>query len=233
MILEAAMVRQARLLLAGTKPQKAQIKSHSKNRPILMPSSLDVLFNPEKITYTRDVIYEHTPMPDEVTGGRMNYVGGSGAKLTMELFFDTTDTGSDVREYTDFLIFHTIRDKDSGQPPLVEFVWGDFTKKYQKFKAVIADMDVDFTWFLADGKPVRAETRLILKEPDEALAGQNPTSRGEARKIWVVVEGQTLDWIAFQEYGDSAAWRHIAAINNLTNPMRLRPGQVLKLTPLA
>ena len=232
MILEAALVRQARLMLAGTKPQKAQLKSHSDNLPLLMPSKLDVTFNPEKISYTRDIIYEHTPIPDEETGGRMNYVGGSGAKMTMELLFDTSDTGSDVRDYTDWLIFHSIRDEDTGQPPLVQFVWGDFTRGYQKFKAVIADMDIDFTWFLADGKPVRAETRLTIKEPDEATQGQNPTSRSQARKIWTVVEGQTLDWIAFQEYGSSAAWRHIAQTNNLQNPMRLRPGQVLKLVPL-
>jgi nucleoid-associated protein YgaU len=41
-----------------------------------------------------------------------------------------------------------------------------------------------------------------------------------------------LDWIAYQEYGDAAAWRHIAEVNNLHNPLSLVPGQLLKLTPL-
>jgi hypothetical protein len=232
MIFEAALARKARLLVAGTKPQKAQIKSYSKNRPALMPASLDVIFNPEKISFSRKILYDETPNPNSKTGGHMTYKGGSGATLTMSLFFDTTDTGSDVREYVDFLTFHTVRDKDTGQPPLVEFVWGDFTKNYQKFKAVICSLTTDFTWFLADGKPVRAEVSVTFKEPDQETKGQNPTSRSEARKIWVVVEGQTLDWIAFQEYGSSDAWRHIARTNNLANPMRLRPGTMLKLTPL-
>ncbi len=48
----------------------------------------------------------------------------------------------------------------------------------------------------------------------------------------MVHEGQTLDWIAYQEYGDPAYWRHIAETNDLANPKDLRPGQVLKLTPL-
>jgi nucleoid-associated protein YgaU len=47
-----------------------------------------------------------------------------------------------------------------------------------------------------------------------------------------VVEGQTLDWIAYQEYGSPAAWRHIAETNSLDDPMNLTPGQILKLTPL-
>ena len=101
MILEAAMQRQARLMLAGLTPQKAKFVNLNKWNPLT--NTMRVTFNPNHIQYTRDIIYEHTPMPDFDTGGRMNYVGGSGGKLTMELFFDTTDTGDDVREYTDFL----------------------------------------------------------------------------------------------------------------------------------
>ncbi|NJM39843.1 MAG: LysM peptidoglycan-binding domain-containing protein [Anaerolineae bacterium] len=44
--------------------------------------------------------------------------------------------------------------------------------------------------------------------------------------------GETLDYIAYQHYGDAAQWRHIAQANNLLNPKNLRPGLVLKLTPL-
>jgi nucleoid-associated protein YgaU len=47
-----------------------------------------------------------------------------------------------------------------------------------------------------------------------------------------VSEGQTLAWIAYQEYGDSGYWRHIAETNDLADPLDLRPGQVLKLVPL-
>jgi len=73
---------------------------------------------------------------------------------------------------------------------------------------------------------------VTFSETGEQKKAQNPTTRTEARKIWVVHEGQTLDWIAYQEYGDPAYWRHIAETNNLANPMDLRPGQALKLTPL-
>lgn len=61
---------------------------------------------------------------------------------------------------------------------------------------------------------------------------QNPTSYTEPRKTWVVREGERLDWIAYQEYGDPGYWRHIAEANNLANPFDLQPGLVLQLTPL-
>jgi len=48
----------------------------------------------------------------------------------------------------------------------------------------------------------------------------------------VVGAGETIDWIAFQEYGDPAEWRHIATTNNLLNAKDLTPGSVLKITPL-
>jgi nucleoid-associated protein YgaU len=41
-----------------------------------------------------------------------------------------------------------------------------------------------------------------------------------------------LDWIAYQEYGAPAYWRHIAETNNLDDPKALYPGQILKLVPL-
>ena len=39
-------------------------------------------------------------------------------------------------------------------------------------------------------------------------------------------------WIAYKEYGDPNHWRHIAQANGITNPMALRPGQVLNIVPL-
>jgi len=49
----------------------------------------------------------------------------------------------------------------------------------------------------------------------------------------VVMPGETIDGIAFSEYGDSKRWRAIADFNNLDNPLRLRIGQRLALPPLS
>ena len=62
--------------------------------------------------------------------------------------------------------------------------------------------------------------------------GQNPTTVGKpGYKRRMVKQGDTLDWIAFEEYGDAAMWRLIAETNDLDNPKILRPGQILSISP--
>jgi nucleoid-associated protein YgaU len=75
----------------------------------------------------------------------------------------------------------------------------------------------------------------FLQAKDEGrYPGQNPTTKGNpGYRRRVVREGDTLDWIAFDEYGDSALWRYIADVNNLDNPMSLLPGQVLAIAPIS
>ena len=41
-----------------------------------------------------------------------------------------------------------------------------------------------------------------------------------------------LDLLAFEAYGDATQWRLLAAANQITDPLHLRPGQVLLLPPL-
>jgi nucleoid-associated protein YgaU len=48
----------------------------------------------------------------------------------------------------------------------------------------------------------------------------------------VIKQGETLDFIAAEEYGEARHWRYIAATNNINDPLRLRPGTVLSLPPL-
>jgi nucleoid-associated protein YgaU len=51
-------------------------------------------------------------------------------------------------------------------------------------------------------------------------------------KQWTVRDGDTIDWIAYSEYGDSKMWRYIADVNGLDDPSRLRTGQKLSIAPL-
>jgi nucleoid-associated protein YgaU len=55
---------------------------------------------------------------------------------------------------------------------------------------------------------------------------------GRPQKIRTVLPGETIDAIAFAEYGDASRWRAIADFNHLDNPLRLRVGQQLALPPL-
>lgn len=111
-------------------------------------------------------------------------------------------------------------------PPICKFVWGNFS-----FVAIMDSVNVEYMMFRPDGTPIRAKAKIKMTQIEEEsfYPPQNPTSRSAPRKVWIVQEGQRLDWIAYQEYGSSAMWRYIAEINKLDNPMQLRPGQILNL----
>jgi LysM repeat protein len=198
--------------------------------------SVTCQFNPDTFQLQRTVEWNtKTSIGGDVS--ELEFKGGKGHEMgPIELIFDTTATGGDVRDEYAALIEMTQIDQDNtnsttgqGEPPLCRFQWGSFLS----FTAVVTKLTQTFTMFDPDGLPLRAKVGVTLLEVPESLSAQNPTSRSDPRKVWVVEEGQTLDWIAHQEYGDSAQWRHIAETNDLLNPRDLQPGQILKLVPLS
>jgi hypothetical protein len=209
--------------------QKARIVSV--NDP---SKSVTCHFNPDSFTLERTIDWNDAgSIGDDAS--MVSFAGGRASDLKLDFLFDTTDTGKDVRDTYKMLIELSMVDPNKkntktgkGEPPLCRFEWGRFLT----FTAVISSLSQKFTMFKPDGTPLRAEVGVSFKQVEEGARPQNPTTRTESRKVWVVLEGQTLDWIAYQEYGDSAYWRHIAETNHLANPLDLRPGQVLKLVPL-
>jgi nucleoid-associated protein YgaU len=197
-----------------------------------VPIPFPIFFNPEKLSFSKgakwtgDVTTERSaPVP--------TFDGGEPEKLTLKLFLHSSFLPMGIPAYM-FIIKQLIKKPKIllDQPPLVRFAWG-FT---QSAISYIESLDYEYTLFTPGGVPIQGELTLRLVEYDMAWWANlpiNPTSRSEARKTWVVTEGETLDWIAFQEYGDAVHWRHIANVNHLANPMKLRSGQILKLTPLA
>ena len=187
-------------------------------------------FNPKEVTLSKRVKWDKQQTAERDVPG-IDYGGGDSTTLKMTLFFDTSEEGTDVSLYTSKLI--GLVKKVSKQPPVCTFRWG-YSTMYS-FDVVVESVDLTFTMFQPNGRPIRAKAEVSMLEyagPGEKQTSQNPTSRSLPRKVWTVVEGETLDWIAYQEYGNSAHWRHIADTNDLDNPKDLRPGQVLSLPPI-
>ena len=158
---------------------------------------------------------------------------------TLTLISDGTDTApQDVREHTEKVLDlmkidarpPTTARAHPGRPPRVSFRWG----RFWSFKSVITSVTQSFTLFWDDGRPVRANLTVSFQqvETEGTYPPQNPTSLGRVEKMRIVGPGETLDAIAFSEYGDSRRWRAIADFNRLDNPLRLRVGQRLALPPL-
>jgi nucleoid-associated protein YgaU len=212
-------------------PTKGSLKN------LISNDSVEFQFNPTEYAIARAVNWKAANQKG-ANVPRQEFEGGQPAKLTLKLFFDTTDTGSDVRNITNKLWKMSMvddRTKNSrtkkGHPPHCLFTWGSVWS----FEAVVVNINQNFTMFLEDGTPVRTTVDLTLNQikDQREFPAQNPTSGGlPGQRTRQLRQGDTLHGIAAEEYGDPKHWRHIAASNNIHNPLRLRPGTLLSLPPL-
>lgn len=199
-------------------------------------SSSDVFtcqFNPENFKLAK----KNKWVPGTTTGqdtSALVFSGGQPQSMSIVLTFDSTHTGDPVMDQYSTLrklsrVDTSTRNRTTalGSPSWVMVQWGS----YMGFVAVIEGLDEEYTFFKPDGTPLRAKVTISLRQvaDETAVSAQNPTSRSEPRRTWVVQEGQRLDWIAYQEYGDTGAWRLIADENGIDDPFNLRAGQVLRL----
>jgi hypothetical protein len=197
---------------------------------------LEFLFNPTKYSVSK----QNTWNPRENVGADvapLEFGGGQPKSLTMELFFDTYEAGTDVREYTGILermmqISEDLRsgESDRGRPPYCRLCWG----RMFSFVCVLQNLSIDYTLFLPDGTPVRATADLTLTQTvdENEQPAQNPTSGGQpGNRVWTVRPGETIDWISFKTLGSASRWRTIADANDLLDPKALSPGQQLVIPP--
>ncbi len=198
--------------------------------------SVSCMFNPYEYTISKQNQYENA----ETRGRnipRVRFRQGGAQTLALKLLFDTYPEATDVRQITSTLWRMMLIDEDqadsrtgAGEPPHCIFRWGRF-----EFEAVITRMSEKMTLFLRDGTPVRCEVNIAFQQviDEEEHAPTNPTSGGgPAYRTRLLLAGDRLDLIAFDEYGDATKWRLLAEANQIADPLRLRPGQVLLIPPM-
>jgi len=133
-------------------------------------NAVSVHFNPASLQYT----IANTQDPQS-KGNSVQFVSQSTAKLTMDLVFDTTLTGVDVREATEKMV-NLMRPYQRGNgkvPPRVEFAWGVYT-----FEGVVEQYKETLDFFSASGVPLRASINLTLSKMARVFASssKNPAS---------------------------------------------------------
>ncbi|MDY6968007.1 MAG: LysM peptidoglycan-binding domain-containing protein [Spirochaetota bacterium] len=202
--------------------EKAVITNLDKNEKI------EVLFNPKEY-----IIEKKTPWREHDIQGldspAVEFTLGERKRLSMELFFDTSEEKTDVREFTNKIEELMLVNAEEHRPPLLLFSWGKL-----QFKCVLEDLVQRFTMFMNDGTPIRAILKLLLKEYSTSISQfkKNPRESSDHTKRIVLREGETLSSISAREYADPSKWREIANSNNITDPLNVKPGAVLKVPPL-
>jgi nucleoid-associated protein YgaU len=199
---------------------------------------ITAMYNPEKYSVSKSVQYAEVAIPG-LDAPVVQFVRGQNEKLTMELFFDTTDLGmvenvTDVREQT-AKVYRLLKvDSETHAPPRVMIDWGD-GGQITSYDAdippwlVLESVTQEFTLFSPSGVPLRARLNTTFREAwtiDEQLSLVRPHS-SDRTKLRRVVRGETLSHIAAREYNDPGEWRPIAEENGLDNPRLLAPGTSL------
>ena len=193
----------------------------------------EVLFNPNQISIQKAIKLEPVPTAErDVPTSQFTY--GEPATLSMELFFDTYEARSDVREHTDEIYHLTTVEQhpDLHRPPLCRLVWGDFN--FNGFEWVLQSLNQRFTLFLDSGVPVRATLSCTFRQwrSDKMEALLLKKQSPDVVKTRIVRRDDTLSNIAAASYKDPAQWRPIAEENGIDNPRRLKVGQVLAIPAL-
>ena len=189
---------------------------------------IEELFNPKEY-----VIEKKTPWAEQNVFGMdsppVQFTIGERKRLSMELFFDTSEEKSDVRSYTGKMEELMVVNAQEHRPPLLRFSWGTLS-----FDCVLEDMVQRYTLFANDGTPLRAILKVVFKEYATAATQLSNTRRESAdhTKRLVVREGESLASLAAREYNDAGKWRVIADANNIDDPENIASGTIVELPPL-
>ena len=203
-----------------------------------LPRKFSVQFNPAEYTLTKGAQIAEIAIPG-LDSPLLQFVAGQNEKLSLDLFFDSTDKGGmgagavGVDEETKkFYQLVKIQPKTHA-PPRLLFHWG----KGLNFRCIVESITQKFTLFSPHGIPLRATLSVTFREYKtlEQQVKELNLQSSDHTKRHVVVNGETLSSIAARQYGDPRQWRTIADENldRITDLRRLPAGLELRLPAIA
>jgi hypothetical protein len=211
-----------------------------------------VQFNPGEMTFEKSARYGEVAIPG-LDAPLQQFVRNDGERLTLELFFDSTEKGMgasarSVTEDTD-KVYRLIRmDGGSHAPAVVTFSWnrsfpgskitfpqsssgpgGDLSR--YSFTGVVQNIRQRFTLFSSEGVPLRATVSLTLIEfrPLDLQLRELGLASPDRAHGHVLAAAETLSGVAAEYYGQPHAWRDIALANGLLDPRRLPVGRQISV----
>jgi hypothetical protein len=193
---------------------------------------MSFMFNPTEYRISQSIRLENSLDKTE-PGGTSEYMGTSMMTVSMQLFFDDfASAKGDVTPKINKLLQWQQPDGEN-PPPFVKFDWGN-KAQLGDFQGVITSLNINYTVFAKDGTPLQAKVDLTLEGPSKIKPGANPTSHAvDMRRVHTVVEGETIQSVAYAELGDPNYWRAIADVNGIDDPLRVRPGAALVIPSVA
>jgi hypothetical protein len=131
--------------------------------------AIEAQFNPKEIQVDKTAAWSATAV-DKGNHPELTFTSSNARTLTLELFFDTYESGRDVHATYVAHLVHLMdvidpdsQREDQKRPPKLRLVWGD---KLPPFIGVLESVTTKYTMFLPDGTPVRATCSVKLLEGD-------------------------------------------------------------------
>ncbi len=224
-------------------------------------SEIHFKYNPKELSFDKSVQIAEINIPG-LDSPLQQFVRGNSEKLTLELFFDTTDEGTGkkatpVTTRTDPIYKLTKIDPDTHAPPHCIFKWGSSfpgsslmdkkqngssPKKKDKtgnqsregFHCVVESVKQKFTLFNPDGVPLRATLTVVLREYKPLNLQLSEINKNSPNRTHshIVERGENLSDLAARYYRLPGEWRPIATENEIEDPRRLESGLFLRVPPI-
>lgn len=204
--------------------QKAKLKSLSPDA-----TEVEAHFNPVSMVYT----VENSTKQQSGDPKRRQFAAQFSGKLTMDLQFDTTDTGEDVRQTTNKIARFMQSSAGSGTnpssgnaqaQPVVSFEWGAY-----EFRGTLESFKETIDFFSAEGVPLRAIVSIGLARQDQVF-DENATYSSSNVTGSLVPTGRGDDATSLATMGgDPTAARQLGASNGLAT-LRFTAGASLNVS---
>ncbi|MEJ7598221.1 MAG: LysM peptidoglycan-binding domain-containing protein [Kofleriaceae bacterium] len=211
--------------------------------------SFVVPYNPSELSFEKTMKFAEIAIPG-LDAPLQQFVRGEAEKLTLELLFDSTETGTglgatSVTEQSDKAFSLARINPSTHAPPVVTVGWnhhfpGDSlvgplgAQRRNTFVGVVESIRQKFTLFSPEGIPLRATVNLTLREYrklDAQLSELNLMSPDRTHSH-TIRGGETLSAIAGKQWNRPGDWRNIADENEVEDPRRLRVGTFLRVPVL-
>jgi Contractile injection system tube protein len=203
-------------------------------------TALPVHFNPASLVYSvENSVAQQSGGPKKV-----QYVAQFSGKLTMDLQFDTTDTGADVRTYTNQVaLFMQASGNASAAasnsappsanggtqsappkaPPVLQFQWGTYV-----FQGIMDSYKETIDFFSAEGVALRALVSIGLSRQDQVFdEGANLSGPTNSGSLVPSSSGDSALSMATRG-GDPSAARQLGTDNGLES-LRFTGGAALQI----
>ncbi|MBD2199388.1 MULTISPECIES: CIS tube protein [Calothrix] len=224
---------------------KVKIQAYKDKRFENKHGEFDLPINPEQLSQSFKVEYD-AAQDIGAQGNDLQYKCTKPEEIKLEFTFDGTgvvpikgkpntfykDVGKQVQELLN--VVYTMQ-SDTHRPNFLRLLWGNLTfGTTNSFDCILIDLQINYTLFAPDGKPLRAKINATFVSYIEAQRrvrkeGKQSPDVTHVRKV---TAGDTLPLMTHRIYGDPSYYLQVAKVNGLVNFRRLLDNKDLRFPPL-